>query len=168
MSQSHADRVRSIIRDECIDGMRTGRVIAIDSGGTVMVDYHGNIRGPLPAKMAEAVRERLDKIHEPETRQVLLIFEEGDPAKPVIIDLISRHITPRELPPTEKEPAGTDPAVVIDGETIDFNAREQIVLRCGKASITLTRTGKVIIRGTYLLNRSSGVNRIKGGSVQIN
>ena len=28
--------------------------------------------------------------------------------------------------------------------------------------------GKVLIRGTYLLSRSSGVNRIKGGSVQIN
>ncbi|MEW5071937.1 hypothetical protein AB1P14_09365, partial [Pseudomonas aeruginosa] len=38
----------------------------------------------------------------------------------------------------------------------------------GKASITLTRAGKVIIRGAYLSSRSTGVNRIKGGSVQIN
>ena len=30
------------------------------------------------------------------------------------------------------------------------------------------RAGKVLIRGAYLLSRSSGVNRIKGGSVQIN
>jgi hypothetical protein len=42
------------------------------------------------------------------------------------------------------------------------------VLHCGKASITLTRAGKVIIRGEYVLARSSGVNRIVGGSVQIN
>ena len=42
------------------------------------------------------------------------------------------------------------------------------VLVRGKASITLTREGKVLIRGTYLSSRSSGVNRIKGGSVQIN
>jgi hypothetical protein len=58
--------------------------------------------------------------------------------------------------------------ITIDGKTLTFDADEQIVLRCGKASITLTKAGKIIIRGAYLLNRSSGVNRIKGGSVQIN
>lgn len=42
------------------------------------------------------------------------------------------------------------------------------MLRCGKASITLTRSGKIILRGTYISSRSSGVIRIKGGSVQIN
>ena len=57
---------------------------------------------------------------------------------------------------------------VIDGKQITFDAEEQIVLRCGKSSITLTKKGKVIIRGAYLLNRSTGVNHIKGGSVKIN
>jgi hypothetical protein len=61
-----------------------------------------------------------------------------------------------------------DSEVSVDGKAVQFNAEEQIVLKCGKASITLTRAGKVIIRGAYLLNRSSGVNRIKGGSVHIN
>jgi hypothetical protein len=56
----------------------------------------------------------------------------------------------------------------VDGERLVFTAKKEIVLRCGKASITLTRAGKVLIRGIYLLSRSSGVNRIKGGSVQIN
>jgi hypothetical protein len=56
----------------------------------------------------------------------------------------------------------------VDGERLVFTAKKEIVLRCGKASITLTRSGKVLIRGAYLLSRSSGVNRIKGGSVQIN
>ena len=56
----------------------------------------------------------------------------------------------------------------LDGEQLVLTAQNEIVLRCGKASLTLTRAGKVLIRGTYLLSRSSGVNRIKGGSVQIN
>jgi hypothetical protein len=43
-----------------------------------------------------------------------------------------------------------------------------MVLRCGKASITLTRAGKVLIQGSYVLSRSTGVNRVKGGAVQIN
>jgi hypothetical protein len=42
------------------------------------------------------------------------------------------------------------------------------VLRCGKASITLTKAGKVLVQGTYVSHRSSGVIRIKGGAVQLN
>ncbi len=55
-----------------------------------------------------------------------------------------------------------------DGEELTLSAKRQITLQCGKASITLTRAGKVLIRGAYVSTRSSGVNRIKGGSVQIN
>jgi len=46
--------------------------------------------------------------------------------------------------------------------------KDQLVLRCGRASITLTAAGKVLIEGAYVSSRSTGVNRIKGGSVQIN
>jgi hypothetical protein len=56
----------------------------------------------------------------------------------------------------------------VDGRTVALTGEEEVVLRCGKASITLTREGKVLIRGEYLLSRSTGVNRIKGGAVQIN
>jgi len=58
--------------------------------------------------------------------------------------------------------------VLIDGKRVTFDAKEEIVLRCGKASIILTRAGRVIIRGAYILSRSSSVNRIQGGSVRIN
>ena len=56
----------------------------------------------------------------------------------------------------------------VDGRRVEFTAEQEIVFRCGKASIILTRAGKVLIEGEYVLTRSSGVNRIKGGSVQIN
>jgi hypothetical protein len=55
-----------------------------------------------------------------------------------------------------------------DGERLIVTAREQLVLRCGDARITLTKAGKVLIEGKFVSSRSSGVNRIKGGSVQIN
>ncbi len=58
--------------------------------------------------------------------------------------------------------------VEIDGETLTITARRQIVLRCGEASITLTRAGKVLINGSYVASRSSGANKIKGGSIQLN
>lgn len=56
----------------------------------------------------------------------------------------------------------------VDGKRVVLEGQEEVVLKCGEASITLTRNGKVVIRGKYLLSRSSGVNRILGGSVQVN
>ena len=58
--------------------------------------------------------------------------------------------------------------VCVDGKRLTFEATDQMVFKCGQSSITLTKEGKVLIRGKYLLNRSSGVNRIMGGSVQVN
>jgi hypothetical protein len=86
------------------------------------------------------------------------MFEEGDPARPMVLGLVERGV-----------PNGQQPVeLLVDKKRVVFTAEQEIVLRCGKASITLTRAGKVLIRGAYVLNRSSGVNRIKGGSVQIN
>jgi hypothetical protein len=56
----------------------------------------------------------------------------------------------------------------IDREKIELRAARQVVLRCGSASITLRRDGKIVLRGTDILSRSTGLNRIKGGAVQIN
>jgi hypothetical protein len=56
----------------------------------------------------------------------------------------------------------------VDGKRIVIDGKDEIVLRCGHASITLRRNGRVVIRGTYVESRSKGTNRIKGGSVLIN
>lgn len=62
------------------------------------------------------------------------------------------------------------PAVMVeaDGATQVINARDALTLRCGKASITLTAEGRVTIRGTDILTRAEGANRVQGASVQLN
>ncbi len=90
--------------------------------------------------------------------QVALLYEGGDRSRPIVVGVIQGA-------PCE---SGDDLAVEIDGHSIVLEGKRHIVLRCGKASITLTREGKIIVRGSYLVSRSSGVNKIKGGSVQIN
>jgi hypothetical protein len=95
-------------------------------------------------------------------RQVVLLFEGEDPHRPIIVGLL-RTTRAWTLPDQPGEVQ-----VDADGERLIVSAKEQLVLRCGKASITLTNAGKVIVEGTYVSNRSSGVMRIKGGSVQIN
>jgi hypothetical protein len=47
-------------------------------------------------------------------------------------------------------------------------AKKPISLQCGAASVMITPCGKIVLRGKYLLSRAAGVNRIRGGSVQIN
>ncbi|WP_299871142.1 DUF6484 domain-containing protein [uncultured Cocleimonas sp.] len=91
---------------------------------------------------------------------VAMLFENGDKSKPLIIGKIQQ-------PKTEpKKNSLLD--IKLDDQEITLSASKQITLSCGKSSITLTKAGKILIRGEYVLTRSSGVNRIKGGSVQIN
>jgi hypothetical protein len=59
-------------------------------------------------------------------------------------------------------------AVQADGDRYEISAEREIVLRCGDSSITLTRAGKVIIKGNYILSRSTGYNKIKGAAIDIN
>ncbi len=56
----------------------------------------------------------------------------------------------------------------IDGRRVRVVAKDEIVLECGSASITLRRNGRIVIKGTYIETCSEGTNRIKGGQVRIN
>jgi hypothetical protein len=56
----------------------------------------------------------------------------------------------------------------IDGRRVRIVAKDEIVLECGNASITLRRNGRIVIKGTYVETCSEGTNRIKGGQVRIN
>jgi hypothetical protein len=57
---------------------------------------------------------------------------------------------------------------VIRGRRIQIEGADEVALRCGQASITLRRNGRVVLRGAYVESRSRGTNRIKGGTVLIN
>jgi hypothetical protein len=49
-----------------------------------------------------------------------------------------------------------------------ISAVDEISLCCGKAQITLRKDGKLILRGTDVVSRSSGPNRLRGATVKIN
>lgn len=95
-------------------------------------------------------------------QSVALMFEDGDLSRPIVIGVL-RGEPGWALP---ERPGAVE--VVGDGERLVISAKEQLVLRCGSASITLTKAGKVLIEGEYVSSRSNGVNRVKGGSVQLN
>ena len=153
---------------EKIEGVRVGKISKIDENGHVLINCPGNGEEPLLARLTTSVKNQLLHKGNFVGREVLLAFENNDPKLPIIIDTMHSlldEISEASVLALEREKLED---VTVDGKHVTLDAKEEIVLRCGKASITLTRAGKVLIRGAYLLSRSSGVNRIKGGSVQIN
>jgi hypothetical protein len=135
-----------------------GELGLVNYHGELLVDFPGN-----PAGQARTARATVSWAARDAGRDMVLMFEQGDPHRPIVLGFLQPPVrengTPEKLPPAEVEK---------DGERLVFTAEKELVFRCGEASITLTRAGKVLIRGAYLLSRSTGVNRIKGGSVQIN
>jgi hypothetical protein len=96
--------------------------------------------------------------------RVVVVFEQGEIRRPIVLGVLQE---PAVAP--EREPGtGRRLEVEADEDRLVLSAERQITLRCGEASITLTRAGKVILRGTYVVSRSSGCNRIKGAVVDIN
>ena len=151
-----------------IEGVRVARIVSIDDVGQVFIDFPDNTNGVVRARFTSSLELKEIRKAASEGREVLVVFENSDPQLPIIIDTIHSVIDEISEPSGSVLEGDRPEDVIIDGKKVIFDAMEEIVLRCGKASITLTRAGKILIRGAYLLSRSSGVNRIKGGSVQIN
>lgn len=148
-----------------VDGVVIGVVTALDATGRPLVK--------IAAWDGEAMVARAMVSITPKDpgREVALLFEASDPQRPIVMGFMHEPPEPEAAEDSTVALERKDASPVQfenDGERIVFEAEKEIVLRCGKASITLTRAGKILIRGAYLLARSSGVNRIQGGSVQIN
>jgi hypothetical protein len=159
-----------------VSGHRVGVVVAFDETG-VYVDYPGNPHGPLQARSAVLLDAAQLVAAASERRQVLLTFEDERSDLPIVIGFM--HVVPRPAPLAAAAPGTTAatleeaPALsgfqpVVDGNKLVLEAQDEVVLRCGEASITLRRNGKLAIRGVFVETRARMVNRIKGGSVQIN
>lgn len=100
---------------------------------------------------------------------VLLSFEQGDRTRPVVTGVIQSKMypinKPASLPP---EAESTLARATVDGKSVTLKAQQEIKLECGASSILLRRDGKIIIKGGTIISRSSGANKIRGGSVSIN
>jgi hypothetical protein len=141
-----------------IDGVRVGELIGFNGDDALpLVTYPDQ-----PAGTALVARTVVDLCGMHLGRHVALVFEAGDPSRPIIIGCLLGF----ESWPFDDAPAQVE--VDVDGRRLVLTTKEEMVLRCGKASITLTRDGHVRIRGSSVLSSASGTNRIIGGSVQIN
>jgi hypothetical protein len=152
-----------------VAGHRVGAIVGTCERGP-LVDYPGNPHGPL---VARTIVPLPSGVAAEAPGEALLVFEHERSDQPIVVGLLvsaadagggALHAI------GALAAAGAARAITarVDGKQVVIDAQDEIVLRCGDASITLRRNGRVVIRGAYVETRSRGVNRIKGGSVQIN
>ncbi|OJH39236.1 DUF6484 domain-containing protein [Cystobacter ferrugineus] len=152
-----------------ISGPRTGWVAALDADGMPLVDFEDNPAGrPLPAQCGALVEDTA-LVDAARNRQgALLLFEEEDATRPVLVTLLRSR--PRQ--PGVQSPQGTASThpreVRVDGQRVVLEARDELELRCGDASIILRRNGRIVLEGLQVDSRSRGLQRIRGGKVEIN
>ena len=145
-------------------GVVIGVLAGLKASGEPLVVFSGNPAGhAVPARSVVAFSRRDIAC------KVALMFEAGDLRKPIVIGRIEN---PEGISPSNegniaaKEDHCAD--LVVDGERFTLTGKNEILLHCGKASILLRSDGKIVIKGTELLSRSSGLNKIKGAAVHIN
>ena len=126
-----------------------GLLVGLSSDGFPLIDYNGNERGPLVARTTIAAADPGDT--------VLLIFEEGDPTRPIIVGVVCERFENR-FPPHLRLAAKE---ILVEGT-------EQISIACGESSLTLRKDGWATLKGKEVVSRASRTNRVKGATVKIN
>jgi hypothetical protein len=147
-----------------------GRLSSRPGSGTVMVECPG--LSPRPARILSTLNlaELLKKDND--GREVLVVFANGNPDDPVIVGMIENildNLVSMEIA-DKRKPEGDKDAVeaTVDGERVVIRAENELVLTCGKGSITITKEGRIVVKGVDIVSRASQVNKIKGGVVALN
>jgi hypothetical protein len=123
-----------------------------------LVEFEGGPRGGARARLASPGAGSVAR-REATGQEVVLLVSPTSTDPPILLGFLQ-----------PLSPAGAAPEIDarVDGRRVDLEGRDEITLRCGEASITLRRNGRVVIRGVQVETRATGLNRIKGGSVAIN
>ena len=143
-----------------------GVILSVSAEG-VYVDYDGN---PTSEKLLAI--STIPIVEKQIGREVALLFSNGDLTKPILMGVVFNALEEAIVQSEEESQLPLEPLnnikVSTDDDRMFLEAKKEITIKCGKSSITLKEDGKILLRGTYLSSRSTGVNRILGGSVLLN
>jgi hypothetical protein len=157
---------------EPIWGCKLGWIVGVDAAGMLLVDFEGNRAGhPLAARRTVSLEPEMLRDAIATRQRAVLLFENGDPLAPLVVGLEQAPNPTPLLDAVLAQPAlteGQPMEALVDGTRVVIEGQDEVVLRCGLASITLRGNGRIVIKGTRLESHASGTQRIKGGSVQVN
>jgi Domain of unknown function (DUF6484) len=143
--------------------VRVGRIVDVKLGCPYVDFDNANAGSGVVARIAMTGQSNLQDAFA-NGHQVLLVLENGDATLPIIIGVVS-DVLPKPANPVQGE---VEDGFELNGKRISFEGREEVVLRCGKASITLRADGQVVVKGTRLMSRASETNKVRGATVLIN
>lgn len=143
-----------------------GRLVPGRHPGDIWVEHNGF--EPRPARILTGLNRMELTRRENHGREVLLLFADGDPMQPIVIGMIENLLESMISLEIDADRSQDMLEAKLDGKRVKLEAEDEIVLKCGKGSIAVRKDGKIVIKGTHILSRASGPNRIKGGHVDIN
>jgi hypothetical protein len=142
-------------------GLHVARVVSVDGDGVIKAELAAHPGSAVAVRLGlELDTPALATLVQSRRTVLLMVPSDGDKT-PWLVAL--EHSAKRA-----DSGAAIRATALVDGQRVELRGDDEVVLSCGEASITLRRSGRVVVRGTYVETRSKGVNRIKGGSVQIN
>ena len=151
---------------ERIAGAVVGRVGGFERG-EIRVSFQGADAEPVEARALadfdDTALERAAREH----AEAVLLFEGGDPMRPLLVGLL-RSATPLVDALLAERGPQAETVARVDGKRVYVEGKEEIVLQCGKASLTLRRDGRVVLRGVNVVTQAEQVHKIRGGKVQVN
>lgn len=148
-----------------IPGVVTAVLEGVDAEGQPLLRWAGQDQAR-PARAVLWMGQTIDWSACQGLRAVIAC-EEGDEARPILLGLLDAPPQPQEeiIVPDELAESGDESSVP---DVLHLKGEKELVLECGKAKIALRADGRIKILGGYILSRSTGVNKIKGGAVHVN
>lgn len=153
------NKVIPLVRSGRLPGHTVARLIGIDEAGRPLVRHPWHAE-PVVARTSVALGRDAALVG----REVLIVFVDDDPLAPIVTGLVANSVDDEGFERLRTVEVGQR----LQMERLEFDATEQVSIRCGKSQILMDRFGKIVIKGCDILTRASSRNRIKGGSVGIN
>jgi len=147
-------------------GLLVGRITALLENGNPLVAFDGETKSE-PIEALTVVPLSSSSIG----KDVAISFAQNQNGMPIVMGVIRRMLDEvlDDVPEQEALKTGTvKPEVIVDGNKLELSAPEEVTIRCGEASITLNKSGKILIKGKHVLNRISGAYKVKSGSIELN
>ena len=157
------DAVSTISQQGTDARLVSGHLTGLDDEGRLLFQPEGSDAAPMPIAIGIELSDGSLVKAARQLRRALVVRTTDAVPRWVLVGLVRDRVSTKAV---TARPGTLE--VGMDGETLKLTAERDIVLKCGEASITLRKDGKIEVKGTNVLSASRGPNRIKGASIALN